>query len=58
MESVSVGIGSQRSAIFALIDAEPRYAKDNQRVIAIKGRIEFCDVDFSYNDKETITSGF
>ncbi|MEZ4683550.1 MAG: ABC transporter ATP-binding protein [Caldilineaceae bacterium] len=45
--------------VFALIDAEPRVTqKDNQRVIAIKGRIEFCDVDFSYNDKETVLQDF
>lgn len=45
--------------VFALIDADPRVEqKDNQPVDAIRGQIEFCDVDFSYTDKETVLQNF
>lgn len=45
--------------VFALIDAEPRVVqKEDQPVGAIRGEIEFCDVDFSYNDKETVLQDF
>ncbi|MEZ4865694.1 MAG: ABC transporter ATP-binding protein [Caldilineaceae bacterium] len=45
--------------VFALIDAEPRVVqKDNRPVSAIRGQIEFCAVDFSYNDKETVLQDF
>ncbi len=45
--------------VFALIDAEPRVVqKDNKQVSSIQGKIEFCDVDFSYNDKEQVLQDF
>ncbi len=45
--------------VFALVDAEPRVVqKDNQPVVSIQGKIEFCDVDFSYNDKEQVLQDF
>ncbi|MCB0104886.1 MAG: ABC transporter ATP-binding protein, partial [Caldilineaceae bacterium] len=45
--------------VFALIDAEPRVIqKENQPVTSIRGKIEFCDVDFSYNEKETVLQDF
>lgn len=45
--------------VFALIDAEPRVVqKGNEPVESIRGQIEFCDLDFSYNDKETVLQDF
>ncbi|MCB0125186.1 MAG: ABC transporter ATP-binding protein, partial [Caldilineaceae bacterium] len=45
--------------VFALIDAEPRVIQqENQPVTSIRGKIEFCDVDFSYNEKETVLQDF
>lgn len=45
--------------VFALIDADPRVVQtDNQAVNSIQGRIEFREVDFSYNDKEQVLQGF
>jgi len=50
---------SASERVFALIDAEPRVVQtDNQPVTSIRGRIEFRDVDFSYNDKERVLLGF
>lgn len=45
--------------VFALIDAEPRVVqKANQPVSSVQGQIEFCDVDFSYNEKEIVLQDF
>ncbi len=45
--------------VFALIDAEPRVVqKDSQPVPTLRGQIEFCDLDFSYTDKERVLQDF
>jgi len=45
--------------VFALIDAEPRVVQnDSQPVPTIQGKIEFRDVEFSYNDKEQVLRNF
>lgn len=50
---------SASERVFALIDAEARVVQsDNQPVSSIRGQIEFKDVDFSYNDKETVLLDF
>ncbi len=50
---------SASERVFALIDAEPRVVQtDNQPVTSLRGRIEFRDVDFRYNDKETVLKAF
>jgi ABC-type multidrug transport system fused ATPase/permease subunit len=50
---------SASERVFALIDAEPRVTQtDNQPVPEVKGRIEFRNVDFSYNEQETVLRGF
>lgn len=50
---------SASERVFALIDAEPRVIQtDNQPVTALQGEIVFDQLDFSYNDKETVLRGF
>ena len=45
--------------VFALIDAEPRiHQTDQQPVAHLAGKIEFKDVFFSYNDRQTVLAGF
>jgi ABC-type multidrug transport system fused ATPase/permease subunit len=45
--------------VFALIDAEPKVVQtDSQRPETIHGEIEYVNVDFSYNDNETVLRGF
>ncbi len=45
--------------VFALIDAEPRIVQsDQQPVTHLSGEIEFKDVFFSYNDRQTVLAGF
>src|SRR5205823_8700764 len=45
--------------VFALIDAEPRIHQiDQQQVAHLVGKIEFKDVFFSYNDRQTVLAGF
>ena len=45
--------------VFALIDAEPRIHQiDQQPVAHLIGKIEFKDVFFSYNDRQTVLAGF
>src|SRR5437764_4751670 len=45
--------------VFALIDAEPRIHQINQQSVAhLAGKIEFKDVFFSYNDRQTVLAGF
>lgn len=45
--------------IFALLDAEPRVRQvDNQPVPYLEGRIEFKDIFFSYDDRQTVLAGF
>ena len=50
---------SASERVFALIDAEARVVQtDNQPLSSIRGQIEFKDVDFRYNDKETVLLDF
>jgi ATP-binding cassette, subfamily B, bacterial len=45
--------------VFALIDAEPRIRQTGQQPVAhLAGKIEFKDVFFSYNDRQTVLAGF
>lgn len=45
--------------VFALIDAKPTVMQtDNKPVPAIKGEIEFINIDFSYNEKESVLQDF
>ncbi len=45
--------------IFALLDAEPRvHQTDDQPVKHLIGKIEFKDVFFSYDDRQTVLAGF
>ena len=45
--------------VFALIDAEPRIHQIDQQPIAhLAGKIEFKNVFFSYNDRQTVLAGF
>ncbi len=45
--------------VFALLDAEPRVNQlDAQPVTSLKGKIEFRDVLFSYDDRQTVLSQF
>jgi ATP-binding cassette subfamily B protein len=45
--------------VFALIDAEPRIRQiDQQAVSQLTGKIEFKDVFFSYDDRQTVLAGF
>jgi ABC-type multidrug transport system fused ATPase/permease subunit len=50
---------SASERVFALIDAEAQVIQtDAQPVPALKGRIEFEAMDFSYNEKETVLRNF
>ena len=45
--------------VFALIDAEPRiHQLDRQPVTRLAGEIEFRDMFFSYDDRQTVLAGF
>jgi len=45
--------------IFALLDAEPRvHQNDNQPVAKLNGEIEFKNVFFSYDDRQTVLTDF
>jgi len=45
--------------VFALIDAEPRVTqKETQPVSSVQGKIEFRDLDFRYNEKESVLQNF
>ena len=45
--------------VFALLDAEPRVTQvDSQPVGRLDGRIEFKDVFFSYDDRQTVLADF
>ena len=45
--------------VFALLDAEPRVRQiDDQPVSDLSGRIEFKDVYFSYDDRQTVLTDF
>ncbi len=45
--------------VFALLDAEPRVTQvDSQPVGHLDGRIEFKDVFFSYDDRQTVLTDF
>lgn len=45
--------------VFALLDAEPRVRQvDQQPVDHLAGRIEFKDMFFSYNDRQTVLANF
>ncbi|MEZ4730332.1 MAG: ABC transporter ATP-binding protein [Caldilineaceae bacterium] len=50
---------SASERVFALIDAEARVIQsDHQPVPSIRGQIEFRDLDFRYNEKETVLRAF
>ena len=50
---------SASERVFALLDAEPRvHQTDNQSVPALKGEIEFQDMFFSYDDRQTVLPDF
>ncbi len=45
--------------VFALIDAEPRIRQTGQQPVThLAGKIEFKDVFFSYDDRQTVLAGF
>ncbi|MEB2287369.1 MAG: ABC transporter ATP-binding protein [Anaerolineae bacterium] len=45
--------------VFALIDAEPRVVQTgNEPLPAMRGEIRFEDVDFAYNENESVLHGF
>ncbi len=45
--------------VFALLDAEPRVRQiDEQPVTHLSGKIDFRDVYFSYDDRQTVLAGF
>jgi ABC-type multidrug transport system fused ATPase/permease subunit len=45
--------------VFALLDAEPRVRQvDHQPVNRLAGRIEFRDILFSYDDRQTVLANF
>ncbi|HLH60753.1 MAG TPA: ABC transporter ATP-binding protein [Ktedonobacteraceae bacterium] len=45
--------------VFALIDAEPRIHQDDAQLVGrLKGEIEFENVYFSYDDRQTVLAGF
>jgi len=45
--------------VFALLDAEPRVRQiDKQPVTHLSGKIDFRDVYFSYDDRQTVLAGF
>ena len=50
---------SSSERVFALVDAEPRVAQNDDRAAhALQGRIEFRDLDFHYTSKEQVLQGF
>jgi ATP-binding cassette, subfamily B, bacterial len=50
---------SASERVFALIDAEPEVVqRDHQAVRALKGDIQFLDVDFHYSDKTPVLADF
>lgn len=50
---------SAAERVFALIDREPKVKQNGENLrINVKGKIEFRDVSFSYNDKEQILDHF
>lgn len=45
--------------VFALLDAEPRVRQvDDQPVSALTGKVEFKDLYFSYDDRQTVLADF
>ncbi|MBO9310053.1 MAG: ABC transporter ATP-binding protein [Chloroflexi bacterium] len=45
--------------VFALIDSEPKVVQHDNRVLpALRGEIEFANVQFSYTDKERVLDNF
>jgi ATP-binding cassette subfamily B protein len=45
--------------VFALIDSEPKVVQRDSRVLpALRGEIEFANVQFSYTDKERVLDNF
>lgn len=45
--------------VFALLDAEPRVRQvDDQPVSALSGKVEFKDLYFSYDDRQTVLADF
>jgi ATP-binding cassette subfamily B protein len=45
--------------VFALIDSEPKVVQRDNRVLpALRGEIEFANVQFSYTDKERVLDNF
>lgn len=50
---------SASERVFALLDAEARVRQiDEQPVPKLDGRIDFKDIFFSYNDRQTVLAGF
>lgn len=50
---------SASERVFALVDAEPRVVQTGQdRVATLQGQIEFRQVDFHYNEQETVLTNF
>ncbi len=50
---------SSSERVFALLDAEPRvHQNDHQPVTHLQGKIEFRDVLFSYDDRQTVLPRF
>ncbi|GHO68773.1 ABC transporter [Ktedonobacter sp. SOSP1-52] len=50
---------SASERVFALLDAEPRvHQTGNETVPALKGEIEFQDMFFSYDDRQTVLPDF
>ena len=50
---------SASERVFALIDAEPRIRQtSHQPINHLAGKIEFKDIFFSYNDRQTVLAGF
>ena len=45
--------------VFALVDAEPRVVQiDNRSAPSLRGRIEYCNVNFRYTEKEQVLQDF
>jgi ATP-binding cassette subfamily B protein len=50
---------SASERVFALLDAEPRVRQiDNQPVTRLQGKIEFKNIHFSYDDRQTVFPDF
>jgi ABC-type multidrug transport system fused ATPase/permease subunit len=50
---------SASERVFALVDAQPRVTQiDSQPVGRLAGRVEFVDLEFRYDDRQTVFSGF